>query len=47
MELRFGNGAIRFDRIRAGDWVWRTHDPEIDRAARAFIDPAVPVARQT
>ena len=46
LELRFANHAIRFDRIRAGDWVWRTHDPAVDRAARAFLDPAAPVARQ-
>jgi putative protease len=46
LELRFANHAIRFDRIRAGDWVWRTHDPAVDRAARAFIDPAAPLARQ-
>jgi putative protease len=47
IELRFANQAIRFDRIRAGDIVWRTHDPAIDRAAREFIEPASPVARQT
>ena len=46
LELRFANHAIRFERIRAGDWVWRTHDPAVDRAARAFIDPVAPLARQ-
>ncbi len=46
LELRFASGAIRFDRIRAGDIVWRTHDPDLDRAARPFIDPPSPVARQ-
>ena len=46
LELRFANRAIRFDRIRAGDWVWRTHDPAVDRAARALIDPVAAVARQ-
>ena len=46
IELQFGNGAVRFARIRAGDWLWRTHDPEIDRIARPFLDPSVPVARQ-
>jgi putative protease len=45
-ELRFATGAIRFDRIRPGDRVWRTHDPELDRVARKFIDPPTPVARQ-
>ncbi len=46
VELQFGNGAVRFARIRAGDWLWRTHDPEIDRISRPFLDPSVPVARQ-
>lgn len=46
IELQFGNGAVRFARIRTGDWLWRTHDPEIDRIARPFLDPSVPVARQ-
>ena len=46
IELQFGNGAIRFDRIRAGDFVWRTHDPEIDRIARPFVASTTPMARQ-
>jgi putative protease len=46
VELRFANGAIRFDRIRAGDLLWRTHDPDLDRIARPFLQPASPVARQ-
>jgi putative protease len=46
VELQFGNGAIRFDRIRAGDLLWRTHDPEIDRLARPFTEATTPVARQ-
>ncbi len=46
LELQFGNGEIRFDRIHAGDLIWRTHDPEIDRIARPFLDTAIPVARQ-
>ena len=46
VELRFANGAIRFDRIRAGDVVWRTADPEVERAARVFTQATVPVARQ-
>ncbi len=45
-ELRFGNSAVRFDRIRAGDRVWRTHDPELDRVARPYLDPVAPVAKQ-
>src|SRR6202046_1365277 len=37
VSLRFGNGAIRFSRIRPGDLVWRTRDPELDRVARPFL----------
>jgi len=46
VELRFANGAIRFDRIRVGDLLWRTHDPGLDRIARPFLQPSSPVARQ-
>jgi putative protease len=44
--LRFGNGAVRFDRIRAGDLVWRTQDAELAKAARPFVEADGPVARQ-
>ena len=47
LELRFANNAVNFRRIRKGDLVWRTHDPELDRAARPFLDPAAPVAKQS
>jgi putative protease len=46
LELRFGNGAIDSRRIRRGDLVWRTHDPEIDKAARPYLEAAVPLRRQ-
>jgi putative protease len=46
VELKFGNGAVDAGRIRRGDWVWRTHDVEIDRAARPYIDPPAPVRKQ-
>jgi putative protease len=46
VELRFANGAMRFERIRRGDLMWRTHDPEIDRLARPFLRPAHAIARQ-
>src|SRR5215831_15470961 len=45
-ELRFGNGAIDASRIRRGDLVWRTHDPDVDRAARVYIEAAAPVRKQ-
>ncbi len=46
LELRFGNGAIELARIRPGDLLWRTHDPEIGKAARPYLEAASPVARQ-
>ena len=47
LELRFGNRRDRLSpRIRRGDLVWRTHDPELDRAARPYIDATAPVRRQ-
>ncbi|KPV47754.1 protease, partial [Kouleothrix aurantiaca] len=46
LELRFGAGAISSARIRPGDWVWRTHDPDLDRAARPFTEAGAPVAKQ-
>jgi putative protease len=45
-ELRFGNGVIQASRIRRGDLVWRTHDPDVDRAARVFTEATGPVRRQ-
>jgi putative protease len=44
--LRFGNGALDSARIRAGDLVWRTHDPSVDRAARRFTHAQDPVHRR-
>jgi U32 family peptidase len=46
IELRFANGAVNPARIRPGDLVWRTHDPEIEKAARPFTAPAAPVRKQ-
>ena len=46
LELSFANHAVNFRRIRAGDLLWRTHDPELDRTVRRFLDPAAPVAKQ-
>jgi U32 family peptidase len=44
--LRFRNGAIQFGRIRPGDRVWRTDDPDLDRASRPYTQAAAPVSRQ-
>ena len=46
LELSFANNAVNCRRMRAGDLVWRTHDPELDRAARPFLDPVAPVSKQ-
>lgn len=46
VELSFANSAVNYRRIRPGDLVWRTHDPELDRAARVFLNPPAPVAKQ-
>ncbi len=34
IELRFGRGDIDFARIRVGDRLWKTNDPELDRRLR-------------
>ena len=44
--LRFGNHALRFTRIRPGDLVWRTDDPDLEKVVRPFTQAAAPVARQ-
>ncbi len=46
LELRFGNRVVDFTRVRRGDWVWRTHDVEVDRAAKLFTQANAPVQRQ-
>jgi putative protease len=46
VELRFGNRAIDPRRIRRGDLVWRTHDPDLDKAARPYTEAVAPVRRQ-
>jgi putative protease len=34
-------------RIRRGDLVWRTHDPDLDKAVRPFIEASTPVQKQS
>jgi len=46
VALKFGNGAIQCDRIRAGDRVWRTADPDLARVAKPFLEASSPVAKQ-
>jgi U32 family peptidase len=45
--VKFGNGAIQFNRVRAGDRVWRTADPDLARVAKPFLEATSPVARQS
>ncbi|MCC7263707.1 MAG: U32 family peptidase [Candidatus Latescibacteria bacterium] len=46
VELRFGNGQLDFGRIRPGDLVWRSHDPDTDKAAQLYTQPGAPRRRQ-
>ncbi len=46
LELTFGNRSINFARIRPGDWVWRSHDVNVDKAAKPFTDASTPVFKQ-
>lgn len=46
LALAFGNGAINFARIRPGDLVWRTHDPELDKAVRPYLQRETPLHKQ-
>ena len=46
LAIRFAKGAINPRRIRAGDLLWRTSDPQTERIARPFVQPAAPVRRQ-
>jgi putative protease len=46
IELQFGNGEVRFHRIRPGDRVWRTHDPDLAALTRPYTQASAPVARQ-
>ena len=46
LEVRFGNGALNFARIRPGDLLWRSDDPELDKAAKPYTQATTPVAKQ-
>lgn len=46
LELRFGHAALHYERIRVGDLVWRSHDPELDRLVRPFTQANAPLRRQ-
>ncbi|HZU24768.1 MAG TPA: DUF3656 domain-containing protein [Bryobacteraceae bacterium] len=46
LSLRFGNKAVDVARIRPGDLLWRTDDPEIEAAARPYTAAVAPVRRR-
>lgn len=46
LELRFGNREIDFARIRPGDWVWRSYDSGVEKAAKPFTRANAPVHKQ-
>jgi putative protease len=46
LVLRFANNAIDFSRVRTDDWVWRTHDPGLDKVTRPYVNAAAPVHKQ-
>lgn len=45
-RLAFGNHAIEWQRVQVGDWVWRTHSPELEKQTRVFTQSAQPLAKQ-
>jgi len=46
LELRFANRAVRFDRIRPGDLVWRTDRPDLAQITRPFTEATAPLHKQ-
>jgi len=42
VRLGFGQGDIDFSKVHAGDRVWKTSDPELDRALRATFEGDLP-----
>jgi U32 family peptidase len=38
LELRFGPGEVQLKRIQAGDWVWRTDDPQLTKRLKALAE---------
>ena len=46
LRLQFGNREIRYERIRVGDWLWRTQDPALERVLKPYTQATMPVQRQ-
>ena len=43
VKLAFEHGRIDFDRIRVGDWVWRSHDPQLIKSLKPITTTEVPL----
>ena len=46
VEVSFANGAIDFTRIRPGDWLWRTRDPQLEKRVRPYVQAKTPLCKQ-
>ncbi len=46
VAVRFGNRVLDLSRIRPGDLVWRSHDPELDRVVRQYSAAPTPTRKQ-
>ncbi len=46
LELGFANGALSYGRIRVGDLLWRSSDPELDKLAKRFTEAVQPVYKR-
>jgi putative protease len=46
VAVRFASGGIDMRRIRAGDLLWRTHDPDVEKAARPFTEASARMRKQ-
>lgn len=42
-EIRLGHNEIDFTRIQVGDWVWRTHDPQLAKRLKPITSAESPV----
>jgi U32 family peptidase len=41
--LEFGNGDIDFSRVKSGDIVWRTHDPQLNKTFKPMTEANEPL----
>jgi putative protease len=46
-ELRFGYGNINFSKVRVGDKLWKTDDPELNRRLRQTFEGDAPKFQRT